>query len=86
MTALANLARLEVPETELASLSKDFEVILGYVSQIKDVPVEGGAVAPLLINVFREDTPLEPFSKPRSLIEAAADHTDTYIKVSKVIE
>ena len=86
LTSLANLARLEVPHEELAGLSKDFEVILDYVSQIKDAPQNNTTVAPLLKNVLREDSLGEPFAEPRSLVEAAQEHTDTFVKVPKVIE
>lgn len=57
---LADLARLELSDSELDRYAHDLEQILGYVEQLRDVDVTG--VEPTsqvtgLMNVLREDIP-----------------------------
>lgn len=84
---LAELARIEVNETEMKSLAKDIEAILSYVEQVKDVSVandteeKGG-----LVNVFRADSaPHESGIFTDALISAAPEKEDGYVKVKKIL-
>jgi aspartyl-tRNA(Asn)/glutamyl-tRNA(Gln) amidotransferase subunit C len=58
---VAKLARLDLPEADLATMADQLNRILGYVDQLASVNTEG--VEPLahplpLSNVFREDVPV----------------------------
>jgi len=58
---VAKLARLDLPEAELATMADQLNRILGYVDQLSSVNTDG--VEPLahplpLSNVFREDIPV----------------------------
>lgn len=85
---LAELARIEIPESEKESLLKDFEGILGYVKQIESV-VLGGDSAPgnefTPHNVWREDEELaRDFSLP-SIKEQFPDAQGDFLKVKKIL-
>ena len=83
---LANLARLNVPESEMAMVGKDIAAILGFVDTIQTVQLSGDQVANAgKNNVFREDV-AQPVQASHDLIEAAPMHQDHFVKVPKVIE
>ena len=55
---LANLARIDIDETEAESLSHEFDAILRYVGEVKGASAAMGPLAEAdlpLKNVFRED-------------------------------
>jgi aspartyl-tRNA(Asn)/glutamyl-tRNA(Gln) amidotransferase subunit C len=83
---LANLARLSVPEAELATVGKDIAAILGFVDRIQAVQL-GDQVDVHMDqqNVFRDDI-VRPLLAAHDLIEAAPQHQDHFVKVPKVIE
>ncbi|MDB5188748.1 MAG: gatC [Candidatus Nomurabacteria bacterium] len=83
---LANLARLAVPEDQLESVAHDMEAIIGFVDQIQKASLDTmGAEEYEKENIFRDDmvTPIVP---AHDLIEAAPQHQDHFVKVTKVIE
>lgn len=83
---LATLARMEVSDVELERVGKDFTSILDYVGQIKDATTEEITTIPLVKNVAREDDESIMNEKGRTLIKAAKESTEEFVKVPKVIE
>ena len=87
---LLTLARLDVPEDEVASLKKDIENILVYVEQIQEVSadIDITPTAGVLRNVMREDTdPYESGIFKKDLLDQApaTDKNKDYIKVKKIL-
>lgn len=84
---LAALCRIDVPEEELEGLTKEFESILAYVSEIsevasKDIVPEAGE----LRNVMRDDAgPHEPALYTKALISAAPKREKDYVAVKKIL-
>lgn len=81
---LADLARLEVPEAELAAVAADMEKILSFVDEIQGVDVTGVSVTQGDVNVFRDDV-VAPLASEHDLVEVAALQQDHFVKVPKVI-
>ena len=87
---LAQLARIELSDTEKKSLLKDLDSILGYVKQIEslDLANEGqtsleSRVMPY--NVWREDE-IKPCEFSRDLImKQFPDSQDGFLKVKKIL-
>jgi aspartyl-tRNA(Asn)/glutamyl-tRNA(Gln) amidotransferase subunit C len=85
---LAKLARIKLSSEDKASLTKEFDSILGYVDQLKKVDVsldaEGrmGAVK----NVFRADEamPTSATDRERLLVEIP-DREGDFVAVKKII-
>lgn len=84
---VAKLARLAVPESELAKLAAELGAIVSYVEQIQALPLEevpplshGGAAA----DVFRDDVPRPSLPREEALGNAP-DRTDHYFRVPKVV-
>lgn len=83
---LASLARLNVPEAELESVSKDIAAILGFVDTIQTVQLgDQVVITDDAQNVFRDDR-VQPLPAAHDLVEAAPLHQDHFVKVPKVIE
>lgn len=81
---LAELARLEVPEAELAVVAADMDKTLSFVDEIQSVAVDGVSTTTSDTNVFRDDA-VAPLTPAHDLVEAAALHQDYFVKVPKVI-
>jgi aspartyl-tRNA(Asn)/glutamyl-tRNA(Gln) amidotransferase subunit C len=83
---LAHLARLNVPEAELANVANDIGNILGFIDQIQKVDL-GTAVENNVqkINIFRDDV-IAPITPVYDLVEAAPLHKDHFVMVPKVLE
>jgi aspartyl-tRNA(Asn)/glutamyl-tRNA(Gln) amidotransferase subunit C len=80
---LAQLARLNIPQSEMESVSKDIAAILGFIDTIElDSQVIDSHNKQ---NIFRTDT-VQPLAAAYDLIEAAPSHQDHYVKVPKVLE
>ncbi len=82
---LAELARLDVPENELAQVAGELGNILGFIDEIQKVDIGAEESRDLSrVNVFRDDivAPLEPV---HDLIDVAPMHQDHFVKVPKVI-
>jgi len=52
---LAALARLSIPEEQLPKLAKEFDAILGYVSQLEELTIDERLPLLPYTNVFRAD-------------------------------
>lgn len=88
--SLAKLSRISLRDSEAESLSHEFESILGYVGEVKEVAIEGKVVeTPTdfpLRNVMREDGEghASGLYTEKLLHEAPAREGD-YVKVKKII-
>lgn len=84
--ALAGLARLAVPEEELARLEKEIPDILAFVETIQEVRAPAGSHEGAVRNVMREDEhPHESGVYTERLLEAAPARVDERIAVKQVI-
>ena len=89
---LADLARVEVPEGEMDQLAKDLESILGYVSELKNVPMvlpAGGLPMEeyTLINVLREDENAhESGIYTNDLVTAFSKSRNNYLSVKPILD
>jgi aspartyl-tRNA(Asn)/glutamyl-tRNA(Gln) amidotransferase subunit C len=86
---LADLARIEIEDTEAEKLATEIEAILGYVGQVSEFAssndvdeVEIGSV----YNVLREDiNPTEPETYTKELVAEFPHKEDGYLKVKKIL-
>lgn len=85
--SLANLARLELDESQKASLGEDLGNILGYFEQLKEVKIDDLETQDhLVINVLRPDSTIErPEASAQALVEAAPKHNGQYVRVKKIL-
>ncbi len=90
VSALAQLARLEVSDEELARLEKEIPEILKFVETIQKVSGKSIAPSPALINVMRADDP--PAGGPHegglyteTLLKAAPASVGNRIAVKQVL-
>jgi aspartyl-tRNA(Asn)/glutamyl-tRNA(Gln) amidotransferase subunit C len=86
---VADLARIELTEAEVACFQAQLDDILGYVQQLRELAVGGiepTAHAMLRTNVLREDTPVpEALARDRVLANAPATVGGDSIRVPVVI-
>ena len=84
---LAQLSRLRLDAKEEEGLIRDFDSIIGYISDIKEVVVDEPAPeAGVLRNVMREDG--EPHKRSQYtnvLTEAFQKRENNYLKVKKIL-
>ena len=78
---VAHLARLQLSEAELATMTRQLSAILDYVDQLKQVNTDG--VEPLahplpMQNVFRADEPAPSLPVDAALANAPDRHGDFY--------
>ena len=84
--ALAQLARLEVSDEELAKLEKEIPGILAFVEQIQKVAGDVPQKSPELRNVMREDKdPHESGIHTETLLSAAPAREGNRIAVKQVL-
>lgn len=84
--ALADLARLEVSDAELAKLEKEIPDILKFVDQIQSVASDGKPSSPELRNVMREDKdPHATGEYTERLLKAAPKSGKDRIVVKQVV-
>jgi aspartyl-tRNA(Asn)/glutamyl-tRNA(Gln) amidotransferase subunit C len=84
----AQLARLDLSETEAARFQEQLSHILGYVEKLKEVNVEGvnpTAHSSELCNVFRADAERDWFTTEQALANAPRQANGLFI-VTKVLE
>lgn len=88
---LAKLARIEINDKEAENLSHEFEAILGYVGEVKNVTKSSKSGKfdrgefPVR-NVLREDKdPHESGLYTKDILEQAPLREDDYIKVKKIL-
>jgi aspartyl-tRNA(Asn)/glutamyl-tRNA(Gln) amidotransferase subunit C len=92
---LAIMARIDMDDTELAEMAKDFDSILAYVDQIKEFsdstdssPKQGlGETGmPVLFNVMREDTVTnESGVYTEKILAEMPAIQDGYLKVKQIL-
>lgn len=84
--ALAQLARLEVPDAELEKLEQEIPGILQFVETIQRVPTSGGAPAAEHRNIMREDgQPHESGIYTEKLLAQAPAQKNNRVVVKQVI-
>lgn len=85
--ALANLARLDVSDEELAKLQEELPAILEFVETIQKASAEVPEWAPELKNVMREDTgEHESGVYTEDLLSAAPSRKGNYVAVKQVLK
>lgn len=83
---LANLARIEITETEANSLASELDSILGYVGQIKDASSGEVLNNPVLKNVLREDVSTNKDNEfTEDILNNAPAREGNYLKVKKIL-
>ena len=85
---LAELARLDLPESELDEYAKQLEIILESVAKVGEVSTKD--VKPMshatgLVNVFREDVTKESLSRVEILRSAPATEDDRF-RVPRILD
>jgi aspartyl-tRNA(Asn)/glutamyl-tRNA(Gln) amidotransferase subunit C len=85
---VAHLARLELPDEEIAILTRDLTAIVNYVDELQKVDTDG--VEPLahtveLTNVFRDDEPAPSLPVDQALANAP-QRKDDYYAVPAVLD
>ena len=90
---LAELARIEISESEAESLSKEFDAILNYVGEVKSIT----SPQPLslskergkgrnVFNIMREDGEgHESGIYTEKILEQAPDRVDNFVRVKKIL-
>lgn len=83
---LADLARIEMTESEMGGLAHDFDSILAYVDQINQVDLPEISAKPELSNVARIDgNSTESGTYSDKMIVDAPDSQDGFYKVPKIL-
>jgi aspartyl-tRNA(Asn)/glutamyl-tRNA(Gln) amidotransferase subunit C len=85
---VANLARIEIKETEVTGLMEEMSKILTFMEQLNALDTE--SVEPLIYmndehNVWREDVAITEIAVDDAL-KNAAKHNERYFMVPKIIE
>ena len=85
---LAELSNFSLSEAEVASLEKDLDGIVKYISQLDELDTEG--VEPTyqvfeMENVWREDEILEQDATREELLALSREVVDNQIKVPRVL-
>jgi aspartyl-tRNA(Asn)/glutamyl-tRNA(Gln) amidotransferase subunit C len=84
--ALAQLARLDVSDAEVAKLEGELPGIIGFVEEIQKAATAGEAAAPALRNVIRADeNPHESGKYTETLLSAAPNREGDRIAVKQVV-
>ena len=86
--SVANLAKLTVSEDKKEKLEQDMESVIDFANALNELDTEGVPVREHIVptsNVFREDTPEQPFERSE-LLANAKTKTAEYIYVPRVVE
>lgn len=84
---LANLARIELTDDEVARFSKDMGSILEYVDSVKNVKGEIGQETGAVKNILREDgNTREAGVYTEDIIKNAPKSQNNYFVVKKIID
>jgi aspartyl-tRNA(Asn)/glutamyl-tRNA(Gln) amidotransferase subunit C len=84
---VANLARLELSDAEVAVFQPQLEAILGHVAELAELNVDGIEPTAYPMPVFgrmRDDIPL-PSLPPEALLQNAPDQAQGQVRVPKVV-
>ena len=85
---VAQLARLELTETEKARFAEQLSHILTYVDQVQEVSTEGVPLTASVVQeqtMLREDSPRECLSLEKALANAPVS-SDGFFVVPKILE
>lgn len=83
---LANLARIDITDTEVQKFKSEIEPILAYVAQINDVQIDDSNSEYLTKNIMRPDITKSADSTEHDLvIKNAPDMQDGFYKVPKIL-
>lgn len=86
---LAELSRIDMKESEMESLGKDFDSILEYIAQIKKVATDSGeekAAVGALHNVMRDDEkPHESGLYTEDIVKNMPESEKGYLRVKKIL-
>ena len=84
--ALAQLARLDVTDEEVARLEKELPSILSFVEQVQKASTEAPVVSPEVRNVMRPDeNPHESGLYTKKILDAAPAQEKDQVKVMQVL-
>lgn len=81
---LATLARIDMTESEMEDLKKDFDSILGYIDQIRSVDVPESDFVSDVRNIGRVDE-ATPFAGRENIIKQFPDNDGDALKVPSVL-
>ena len=82
---LAELAKIELNDSEKQQLLSDMESILGYVKQIESVEVPDVELEYKNRNVWREDLPVSRDFSREQIIGQFPEEKDGFVKVKKIL-
>jgi len=88
---LAKLARIEIGDNEVENLTREFDAILGYVGEVKEVEKfnkldKFNKEEYLIRNVMRDDaSPHESGIYTEKILEQAPAREGNYIKVKRIL-
>lgn len=84
---LAALARLSIPDADLARFAEELDGILAYMSQLESLDVKGvGDAKPSVRNVFREDgEPHTAGAHTEKLTEQFPERENDLLKVKQIV-
>ncbi|MDR3547757.1 MAG: Asp-tRNA(Asn)/Glu-tRNA(Gln) amidotransferase subunit GatB [Candidatus Pacebacteria bacterium] len=86
MKKLAALARISVPDSELAAFSGEFDAILKYVGQLDELEVKKGEPIVPYTNIFRADeNPHEPGMYTEKIVEQFPVREGDLLSVKQII-
>lgn len=84
---MANLARLEIADAEVAQQERDFRDILAYVAKIEQVPATGQPLTATISgvrHVVREDV-ATPSTLADALLAVAPERRERFIRVPVIL-
>lgn len=85
---LAALARLAIPEEQLAERAAEFDRIVAYIGQLDELALDVGGIpdVPPLHNVFRDDgEPTPTGAWTEKLTDAFPERSGKYLSVKRII-
>ncbi|SDG39964.1 Asp-tRNA(Asn)/Glu-tRNA(Gln) amidotransferase subunit GatC [Roseospirillum parvum] len=86
--SIANLARIEVPDSDLDGLARELQGILTWVEQLSAVDTDGVAPIASVVDMtmaWRDDAVTDG-GYPDKVVGGAPDPTDHFFTVPKVVE
>lgn len=81
---VANLARLELTDAEVATFQPQLEAILGYVETLSKLDVSGIDASAPVFGRMRDDTPHQSLTV-EAVLQNAPDQAQGQIRVPKVV-
>jgi aspartyl-tRNA(Asn)/glutamyl-tRNA(Gln) amidotransferase subunit C len=88
ITKLARLARIALADEELDALAGEMDAILGYVSDVRSLAIDGIAGEPTydLVNVMRDDVVLnKPGEYTERIVSQFPTREGDLLKVKKIM-